>query len=212
MAYPSTAELVAASTSSELQSLTAEQQEALRVAAIAAIEEYTNQSFQPVTETKLVDGTGTHAVPLPTRLESIISLTIAGEVVAPDKVKIDGNRLVLPTFVPNYAEQALYDIQDLNWRDIRFPTGMGVISIEGVWGWTDTPAPVVNAIRWDMEEQAAADTNVLAGSIASYRALGIRTISQGNLNVVLDSTTALSDRVRRALEPYRWSSDFGFVV
>ena len=64
----------------------------------------------------------------------------------------------------------------------------------------------------DMEDTALADANDLAPTIRAYRELGLRGISQGNLNASFGSVPGLSPRVVRLLTPYTWLGPQGALA
>jgi hypothetical protein len=185
--YPSLATLLAGSSSSALAALNPDEQEALRTAAILAVEAFAGQRFvaegtdlDPVS--KIVSGNGGQQLQLPARLAELIDLGISGSSLDASDVRIsdDGSQLhVVPEAVPG------------NWytRAIRgnhppyFAHGLGTVTVTGVWGWTECPAEIVTAIRWDMEDAADAEANKLAGSLRSWERMGVSSISQGPLSV-----------------------------
>lgn len=216
--YPTTAELVAASASPELLGLTAPQQDALRAAAIVSVERYTGQKFVEFDGLSVERSNGSRAITLSRRLRVFRSLSIAGIAEAlygPTEVGLsdDGDRLFLLSDAGlSYYSQALLDVQARDSRTYRrgFPTGE--VTIDGEWGWEDSPDGVDQAIRIDMEEQAAADASKLSGAVSSYRRLGITDISQGNLRVTMGDPATVSPRVAHLLEDYVWTAGGGLLV
>jgi hypothetical protein len=209
MAYPTRADVVAGSSQDELTSLDAAQQDALYDAAIQAIEEFTGQRFAPEVKTVVVDGNGKQELFLPERLEELTAVALGGHLIGLDDVAldVDGTRLYWSSYVGSgYAA--------IPWGDSRtFRSGFGNIALTGTWGWTEAPAAIETALRYDMEEQAAADASGLAGSVAAYRRLGLRSAAQGNLRVDLaDAPTGLSARAQRVLAPYVWHGGAGYIV
>jgi len=214
MAYPTTAELVAESTVGELVSLTPEQQDALRDAAITAAENYTGQAFTDYDgeiEVEVEHGTEVY---LPRRLRSFRSVTpVGGEPVDLTALRIsdDGARIAWrPNIVGvGYYSQALFEVSGGDYLK-EFPTG--VLVIDGNWGWTNPPAAVRMALRFDMEDNALADANALTPSVNYARTMGLTRLSQGNLNVDLGPLPTLSPRVVRLLEAHVFLGRGGRLV
>lgn len=199
--YPTADELIAASTVTELIELTPDQQEGMRQAAVTAIEAHCNQSFEPVVETRIVDGTRKRKLYLPKRLEELTSVSVGGAVLSSVELAEDGDFIELPPGVGlGYYEQTLREVSGERWYGFD-----GQLSITGTWGWTLVPDPVKTALRLDMEEQALADTHELSSTITSYRKLGVASISQGNLRMQLGDEIMLSPRVQRQLARYVWA-------
>lgn len=215
MAYPTTAELVAASTVDALTTLTAAQQEALRVSSIRAIEEYTGQSFdfQPGVARRL-DGNGTLVVYLPVRLETLTTLAVSRSSLTASDVRLTERRDALYTdksFVAsNYYTQALNDM-DGNLPN-RFTAGVGTVEVTGDWGWPAVPPAVVDAIRIDMEDTALADSMALNETIRAYRKVGMGDVAQGDLRATITGIPALSDEVVGLLRGYVWEGQIGVVA
>lgn len=215
MAYPSADDLVVATNIDELINLTPEEQDQLRRASIAAVEEFTNQSFVPLADTELtVDGTGTKTLFLPKRLETLTELTVTGSGLTATDVNLasNGDKITVSAMagIGNYYEKVMRDF-DGN-RPLRFTYGVGTVQILGDWGWADCPQDVADAILLDMEDQALADANQLSDTIRAARVLGLRDISQGNLRAAIDFTPALSRQVQRLLLPYIWIGQVGSTV
>lgn len=212
MSYPTTAELVAASSVSELTSLDATQQDSLRVASIAAVEEFCGQSFEAEVKTLTLDGQGSNALYLPERLAVLNDLALRGYSLGADSFVLSSRRDRISLSLTGglgYYEQAMAEVS----RE-KFPVGIGTVSITGTWGWLDAefPAVVAVALRYDMEDTARADANGLAPTIYAFRKLGLRTISQGNLNADMQGSTGLTPRVTDILAPYVWQGNLGALV
>jgi hypothetical protein len=215
MAYPTTAELVAASTVAELTSLTEEQQDALRSSAISAIEDWCGQSFLPEDDaTKIVRSEGGAELYLPKRLRSLTSMQTSGGAeheLAAVHVADEGDMLLFKSGVVGvgYYEQALFEVSGGD-----YPQGFkkDLLTITGDWGWETVPEPVVTAIRFDMEDAAVADANALSSTVHAFRALGLTNISQGNLRADLGTIPVLSVRVTRLLSPYLFLGRGGRLV
>jgi hypothetical protein len=214
MAYPTTAALVAASTNPTLRALDAAQQDGLRAASIAAIEEYTGQKFDTVTETRVIDGSGNRELLLPARLISFTAISVNGYLIpsADLQLRSDGGRIAWKGAIGgNYYSRTLADLDDdaIN----TFPYEAGSVSITGTWGWASPPSAVETAIRYDMEDQAEADANALSSTLTAYRRMGLRDISQGNLRASIAVTPPpISPRAASLLDPYIWQGEIGRVV
>lgn len=215
--YPAAAELVAASDVDELTGLNADQQAALRTAAITAVETFCEQSFlqegttgSPVT--RKLDGAGTEVIALPKRLSELTGLSIEGDAWDLAGVQLSEDRdsiEVTDQWLGSWTTRARRHGPD---EGPQFYRGRANIWISGVWGWSDVPDAVVTALRYDMEDQALAEANKLAPTIRSSRALGINSVSQGGLSVNLGDEPALSMRARRQLTDYIWAPTVGAVV
>lgn len=208
--YPSTSDLVAASTVDALTALTGPQQDALRTAAITAVETHCGQRFisegteaDPIV--KRVDGSGSNTLYLPVRL-SLLSAVLAtdaslgGVTVSDDRMRltIGGNG-----HGGSWVDRAYADLR--GHREIGFPSGVDNIKISGVWGWTDEEYTaeldaVTTALRMDMEDKALAGANYLADTVRASRALGVSNVSQGRLSINLAAVEPdLSVRAQRQL-------------
>ncbi len=202
--YPTRAELVAASANEHLKALDAAQQDALRLAAINAVENFTSQSFEPIgTEAepvaKVLHGTGSRELYLPAHLEQLVEISVPGGTLDPADVAVadEGNRIYLVHHgTSTWVERALADT-----RERTFPRGRDTVTVAGVWGWEDCPPAVVTALRYDMEDAASAGSSELAPSIAAWRKLGMDSMAQGPLSVQLAGRPAvLSPRAADLLE------------
>jgi hypothetical protein len=203
VAYPTAEELIAESTVDELVQLTADQQEGIRAAAIVAIEDHCSQSFTSEVETRTIDGTRKRKLYLPRRLESLTSVSAPGGSALSGIVLSDDHDFIElpPAAGMGYYEQTLRKVSGEAYYGLD-----GKLTITGTWGWTDCPEAVKTALRFDMEEQALADTNELGSTIAAYRKLGVRSISQGNLRVTVGDEVLLSPRVIRQLARFVWTT------
>jgi hypothetical protein len=214
--YPTVEQLVAASSRDALTDLDRPQQDALRAAAIREVERYCRQSFvADVGVTVQAEGTGTDMIYLPRRAETITSVVVGG-----NPLDLDGNLELGPDgdlvrFLPpdmSYAMVATRVPGDLSRR--VFPWRARV-DITGTFGWLTVPGDVVDAIRYDMEDQAATDASGLAQTVAMAQMLGIRDQSQGNMRVTLDSGNrgrTLSPRAEGVLRDLVWTGPPGYVV
>lgn len=212
--YPSTEELVAASSLSELTSLEAPQQDALRTEAIGAIERHCRQAFlQEGTEedpvTKVIDGNGGEVLYLPARLAELTEFGVStGALTASDVAlseKRDRLHLAPESAGSTWATRVIAEARDLD-RAV-FPAGPGTVEITGVWGWpeADYPAAVTTALRFHMEDRALTEAHKFADTVRSAKALGVDSIQQGNLSLGLGGQEkAVSTRVRRELADLRW--------
>jgi hypothetical protein len=201
MAYPTTADLVDASSCDALIELGLEQQDGLRAAAIVAVEQFTGQVFDDSDSTEIVDGTGARDLWLPKRLEMLDSLLVHGSSIDATDVALSaaGDRLyVNPAAVPGtWATRAIRGDDPPVFR-----RGIATVEITGTWGWTDCPAAVVTALRFDMEDAAEANANRLAPSMRSWDKLGVDSISQGNLSLTMTGRkVTLSNRAADLLDP-----------
>ncbi len=207
MAYPSTADLVAASTVAELTGLEGAQQDALRQEAIDAIEGACRQSFlqegskeEPVQ--RIADGSGSRALYLPKRLIELTELLVPdGGLTASNIVLSEaGDRLHIPAESDGSSWATRVIAEATGRTDPVFPDGYGAVAVTGVWGWEEVPSAIVTAIRYDMEDRALANQHALAESVRSTRALGVSGIDQGGLSVQLRAREpGVSARVRRVL-------------
>lgn len=188
--YPTREELVAASSNEHLEALDAAQQDALRSDAITMVEAYTGQSFEaegtaeaPVT--RVVAGTGARELYLPRRIEKITALSVPGASLAASDVEIGENsdRIFLTrTGTSSWVDRALSETQER-----VFPRGQDMVTVTGVWGWTDCPDAVASALRFDMEDAASASSADFAPSLQAWRKLGMSSMSQGPLNIQLEN-------------------------
>lgn len=186
--YPSTEELVDGSVNEILTGLTEKQQDALRDAAIVAVEAYTGQSFQPLGTSlapvaKVIAGTGVSELYLPARLEELVELSVLGGAVTDSDASLseEHDRLYLQRRgTSTWVERALAET-----RELTFPRGHDTVTISGVWGWSECPDAVVQALRFDMEDAASAGSAELAPSLQAWRKLGLDSMAQGPLSVQL---------------------------
>lgn len=214
MAYPTTPELVGASQVAELTSLSPEQQDALRDAAIIAIESYCGQSFTEFDGAEIVLGSGARRLDLPRRLERLDALSVQDGRLDATSVRLSekGDYLWVPLNIGvGYYTQTLLELQGWDWRHRKFKYEEDV-TITGLWGWADPPANVVTALRYDMEDTALADASGLSSTVHAARKLGLSSISQGNLTASLANAPGLSSRVEQLLHPYVWLGRMGAVV
>lgn len=213
--YPSAATLVEQSTVEALASLTEAQQDALRSAAISAVEEHVGQSFTPFSGIVQVPSQGGYEVLLPRRLRLLDAVySSRGDLLEPEAVVLGPNkdRLIWRQNIVGvgYYEQALFEVSG---RDYPTRFGRDTLQVAGEWGWDAVPQPVVDAIRYDMEDQAMADASALTQTVHVFRRLGLTTIDQGNLRATLGPVGGgLSPRVTRVLKPYVFLGTGGYVV
>ena len=215
MPYPTTAEIIAASTVPELIALTPDQQDALRITSIAAIEDYASQSFgEPFVGSVEVESVAGDVLSLPRRLRSFESITPTGaDPLESDAIAITDNGARL-AWRPNivgvgYYAQALHQVSGCDYPT-RFPNGF--VTIVGDWGWEDPPEAIVTALRFDMEDAALADANALTATVNYARKMGLRSINQGNLAVDLGPMPTLSPRTAALVEPYVFYGRAGRLV
>ena len=212
--YPDTVTLTSASSVEELLALDSDQQDALRVAAITAVEEFCGQSFENFSGVIEVEVDNGAEVWLPRRVRSLNAITPDGA----DPLDLDalavthnGQRLLWRTNYVGvgYYEQALYEVSG---GDYPKQFREGLIAVDADWGWEFVPEPIVRALQWDMEETALADANALSSTVHVFRKLGLENVSQGNLRADLGAVASLSPRVRRLLEPYVFLGPGGRLV
>lgn len=209
--YPSTASLVAASSVTELTSLDAAAQELLRDEAIDAIERFCGQSFTLYEGELVVDGGGGRELFPPRRIETLSDIVIKGTSIDLTDIVIspEGDRIHFAPWNTGYAVAAM---RETAYDSRTFRAGTGMVILTGTFGWSVVPARVVQAIRVEMEEQARADDNALAGSVATYRRLGLRNISQGNLRADIGNPSDVSPRTARLLAKYVWTGAGGYLA
>lgn len=225
MSYPTTAELVDASSVDELTTLDTPQQDALRDEAIAAVENYCGQSFtqegttgSPVTKT--LDSPGGDVLGLPRRLASLSSFAFAGTTLDGDSVALsdDHDRLVLSD--PRAGGSWLLRVQaQRDAATLSFPSGPALAAVAGVWGWTDAEYDaqldaITTALRFDMEDRALANAHKLSGTVRSARALGLSDVSQGSLSYSFaDDQPSVSQRVMRIIpQELIWAPALGALA
>jgi len=209
VAYPTATALVDASGVPELRGASDDDVTALRSAAIAAVEEFTGQSFDSFEGTLSVHASGSVAF-LPRRLERLDSIDGAGSLTDADLALDDrGDRITVRDWrwTSNAYERALRDL-----AGETSPTLGDDVQITGLWGWSECPAEVATAIRYDMEDQARADANDLSPTVAAMRSLGIRDVSQGNLRLNIGDAAMLSPRAVRLLHGLVWHGAGGELV
>ncbi len=210
--YPSTEALVAESDVDELTDASSVEQDAYRAAAIQAVEGYCGQAFTLYEGELVIDGTGAREVFPPRRVETLSDIMVKGTSIDLTDVVIspEGDRLHFAPYATSYALAAL---RDTAYDSRTFRSGSGMIVLTGTFGWSLVPDAVVQAIRIEMEEQAQADSNALAGTVAAYRRLGLRNIAQGNLRADLVGNPAeISPRAARLLAKYVWTGPGGYLA
>lgn len=205
--YPTSADLVAASSSAELAALSDDQTDALRSEAIVAVEGYCHQSFLPEGTlndpvTKHVVGRGGDTLSLPKRLVSLGSASISDTALEDLTIADDAAAIVWAGGSNStWLERALSDS-----RTTEFTNG-GQVAVSGVWGWSEVPEAVVNAIRFHMEDRAASEAHKLAPTVRAARALGLDSVNQGNLSLSLrNAEPILTARAKRQLRGYVWQT------
>ena len=225
--YPTTKELVDASSNAELKALAEVEQEALRAEAILAIEGHCRQSFAAESgsgsgsgdefATLSIDGTGSRTLYLPRRLASLHVLTVAGASIGAGDVELNAehDRLSITDegSATNWLLQAAAEFSQR--PQALFTAGAGTVSVTGVWGWADDeyPEAITTALRFDMEDRALANAHALSDTVRSARALGLTGVNQGGLSIELgNGEPAVSTRVRRLLKDYRWSGGVGALA
>lgn len=214
--YPDLATLLAASDLTELTSLDPDVQAGLRASAIGAVEGFCVQSFaedgtvaDPVE--RVLDGPGAKKLWLPKRLAELVSLKVDGASIDETDVAI-GSAGPIPEGANDhlYLDTSAFAATWLT-RALRpdepplFAAGVMNVRVSGIWGWkaAEFPVAIEQALRIDMEDQAAAAAHGLGSSIRALRALGAREASQGPLSVTaMRQHPVLSDRALELAEPY----------
>lgn len=211
--YPTTAELVAGSADASLLALDSAQQDALRIAAISAVERYTGQSFAVWIGLRTFDGDGSRVIYLPQRLAELDTLVVARSALTAGDVVLSDDHDRLHTRADlgllNYYERALWDLSD---DPDRFTNGPGTVQITGSWGWKpdEYPPSITTALRLDMEDNASGDNgNEFAARMRVYQQLGIKSASQGDVRFDFANAgdyppVVVSDRVKAILDNYIW--------
>jgi hypothetical protein len=220
--YPTTAELIALSSSPALLALSTTEQDRHRRLSIAAIEEYTHQKFTSSVGSRIVDGSGSRKLYLPARLSSVDSVVIARSHVTAEDIVLTEERDALEIKTAagwggNYYERASRDADaraDRYSHGNDFTFGYSTVTVTGTWGWTtaEFPDAVRDALVLDMEDTALADTQRLAPTIRAYRHMGVRDISQGNIRATMTGNPGLSDSAITLLGPYVWEGPLGANV
>lgn len=221
MGYPTTEDLVGASTVAALTEADEAEQDRLRRSSIAAVEDFCRQSFDNWEGAKVVEGSGERQLFLPRRLSSLTALVVARtSLVAADVTLTEDHDALelLPTagLGANYYERASraadaqlgYDV------DRQFTFGYGTVTITGIWGWDDDEFPdlVFDAIRTDMEDTALVDGNKLTPTIRQYRHMGVRDISQGNMRAAISGAPGLSADAQQLLAGLIWEGPLGALA
>lgn len=215
--YPSAAALVAGASGdarAALDALDAAQQDTLRTAAIVAVEEHCHQSFTAVTEARVFDTVGGSRLLLDQRLAVLDTVQVWSTSLIAADFRLSRDRSVLtiaPIDTSTAYLRAMVEL-DPDMRSRHLPDRNGSATVTGTWGWlsTEMPAGVAVALRIDMEDNALADSNALSSSVQSFRAMGLRSIRQGNLSAdLLGHTPGLSARAKRALAGLVWNAHGG---
>jgi len=240
MGYPTAAELVADSRPPHravLEALDADQLAALHRVAIAGVEGFTRQAFtqegtpeDPVA--KLCDGSGTDSLYLPKRLAEVTGVALDSLVMQPADYALEPSGRILRITSPLGGSWVTRVRRDVTDPEPVWDVGVLNVAVAGVWGWTDADWSsgeldrVRDAIRMDMEDQASADAHDLADTIQGAQALGLSSISQGNMSLSWRAGAGssgggpiLSSRVRRHLSgltpsglSLRWGTASGGAV
>jgi hypothetical protein len=214
--YPTAPELVAESNIPALTQLTPDQQQELYELSVSAIEEFCGQVFDFQQDaTFLLDGPGSNVMYLPKRLERLDALYITNSALDVGDVTLSEKHDHLEVISGLGAGRNYYSWALLSFEvgvTFDFAYGLSNVQITGNWGWENFPTPVRTAIRTDMEDTALADTNLLNQTVRSYRKMGMRDISQGNLRAAVNFAPGLGDDVINMLQPYVWQGAIGVVV
>lgn len=213
--YPPVEDVVAGSDVDALTTLPSEDQWSLYESSRLTVEEFCCQTFNydPGTSRNL-DGTGTKALYLPLRLDTLTSMVADGSALEVGDVELSANhdRLLVRSAAlqANYYTQTIREIEGN--LPLAFPYGAGNVTVGGNWGWSEFPEAVLRAIRRDMEDTALADQNALSHSIRAFRKLGLRDVSQGNLRADIAGAWGLSPEVMLLLVPYVWEGPVGVTI
>ncbi len=177
--YPTTAELVALADDASLSAATPGQQDTYRLLAIRSLEAYAGQSFTEHDGDLLASGTGNPVMFLPRRVIELTAIRNAGSISAASvTIGPDRDRISLSSYARNYYERALNDLDGFRpW----FPRGDDNVLLTGRWGWETLPDGVAEVLAQDMAEQSRTADAPLSASVDQFRALGLTSISQGNL-------------------------------
>lgn len=212
MGYAPRADLVAASTVSELTGATVAQQDGWHAEAKRAVEAFCGQRFDLVTEARTLDGNGALRLPLEWRLATLTALTIDGVAVALGDVALTERKDAIRfkrLVGGNWLERAL---RDFSGDPTGFLYGFANIVVTGEWGWTDAEmpptaaSPVGIAMRLDMEDQALAASHGLAKTVRAQARLGLDAVAEGPLSAqITRPEVPLSVDAQYVLEPYVWS-------
>lgn len=211
MAYPAAADLKDASEVDALKALSDPDLDDVYAVAVRSVEEFCGQKFIQTVETRLLDGAGGRTVALPERLASLTSLSVSGSSLAATDVALNERHSELAVLAGagggNWVEQTLREDQLP-----RFTAGVGTISIDGVWGWSDAELPandltnnIARAIRMDMEDQALLRSGPLAETARTMARSRSNLLIEGPLRVSIDQTIIpLSPEVQTLLSDYVW--------
>lgn len=209
--YPGTGELVAQSSVAELTGLTDPEQDALRDVAIESIEQFCGQRFEMYEGELVVDGSGARELFAPQRIVELTAIIVKGTSLDLTDIVVspEGDRIHFAAWNTSYAVAAM---RETAYDSRTFRAGTGMVVLTGIFGWPAVPAAVAQAIRIEMEEQALADANPLSGTVATFRRLGLRNISQGNLRANIGNPAEVSPRAARLLAKYVWTGAGGQLV
>ncbi len=210
MAYPTRADLIAASDVAELTSMTVPQQDALRVVAINAVERFTGQKFESYVGTEVIDGRGGAELYLPRHVELLTGITVQGTSIDLTDVTLSarGDRLHFTPLSGGYAVEAM---RETAFDSRTFRSGPGTVFLTGTFGWLVCPAEVREAIRIEMEVAAVADASQLSGIVASARRLGLKDIAQGNLRATVGQPGEISPQATLLLADFVWHGAGGYL-
>lgn len=211
MAYPTAEALQAASENPALQGLSDGELADVYAVGIKSVEDYCGQQFIAESATRVLDGGGGKTVPLDRRLSSLTSLVVAGSSLQDTDVHLNDRHSELTVNVEaeggNWVEQVLRE-------DLRplFTAGPGTVTIEGVWGWSDTELdpddvdnPIARALRIDMEDNALLRTSPLAEVPRRMAKMRSDRLTEGPLTVLTSqSIVPLSGDVQALLADYVW--------
>ena len=189
--YPNLGTILAGSAVTALTEMSEAEQATLRIAAIAAVEDLCSQRLAPVDGSRRVAGTGGDELLLPMRLAVLDSVGyVGGAPFAPAEAVLteDHSRLAFSSeWGGGWLPQAEWEAVGFGSPRRTWPLGVDNIAVAGTWGFSHAEAhtwgAITAALRIDMEDMALADQSELGDSLRAFRALGIRSLSQGNLAV-----------------------------
>lgn len=211
MAYPAAAALQDASEVDALKQLSDADLDDVYSTAIASIEDFCGQKFTEVVATRIVDGGGGRTLALPQRLASITTLSVSGSSLQASDVSFNERHSELSVLASagggNWVEQVLREDQ----RPL-FTAGVGTVTIDGVWGWSDAelPAadlstPIARALRLDMEDQALLRSGPLAETARTMSRSRSDLLIEGPLRLsISQSIIPLSAEVQSILSDFVW--------
>lgn len=211
MAYPAAAALQDASEVDALRQLSDADLADVYQLAIKSVERFCGQKFIAEAGVRTFDGGGGRTLALPQRLATLTTLTVSGSSLLASDVALNERHselAVLSTATGgNWVEQVLREDQ----RPL-FTAGVGTITIDGIWGWSDAelPAndlstPIAQAVRMDMEDQALLRSGPLAETTRTMAKARTDLVIEGPLRLSMkESIVPLSSEVQTLLDDFVW--------